>query len=119
MEPPALPKVWTREPVLPRVQDSGIARPLVSGCRASAARTLFYFITGHITQVLLAAQVSPEGSLPSCPNQVPSSQGDVCFPHGANLLLEGFCSAFVSSLPSSAMRSGTSMRSVHPSISSN
>lgn len=70
VEPPALPKVWTLQPVLPWVQDSGIARPLVSGCRASAAHTLFYFITGHITQVLLAAQVSAEGSLPSCPNQV-------------------------------------------------
>lgn len=70
VEPPALPKVWTLEPVLSRLQDSGIARPLVSGCRASAACPLFYFIAGHITQVFLAAQVSREGSLLSCPNQV-------------------------------------------------
>lgn len=65
VELPAPPKVWTLEPVLLWLQDSGIAQPLVSGCRASAARTLFYFIAGHITQVLLAAQVSLEGSLPA------------------------------------------------------
>ena len=70
VEPPALPKFWTLDPVLPRLQDSGISRPLVSGCRASAACPLSYFIAGHITQVLLAAQVSREGSLLSGPNQV-------------------------------------------------
>lgn len=69
---------------------------------ASAASTLFYSITGHITQVLLAAQVSPQGSLPSCPKQVTPVTPD----HSARsvfimalIYLEGFCLAFVSSLP--------------------
>lgn len=59
VEPPALPKVWTLEPVLPRLQDSGIAQPLsqAAGLLLPAPFSTSSLDTSHRSFLLLRCPV--------------------------------------------------------------
>lgn len=118
-EPLALPMVWAQDPALPHVWERGVSWPpgaaswpLVSQMQgfwsapvpvaspsllALCCPALSFSVAGHITQVLLAAWVSPQGSFPYLPKPEETlvtlyHSTRFCFHDGTHLLFEGFLS---------------------------